>query len=259
MPFIDYHQQLFYQAKGEGVPVVLLHGFCEDHSVWQFLFDAVSGCQLISLDLPGFGQSGVALTPDLSHMADLVALLLRKMDIEKCILIGHSMGGYISLAFAEKYGHMLKGLGLVHSSPYADTAEKKDKRTKEQKFIRSNGHQLYVAQLIPKLFASTFGDNAVINQLVTNAQAYTVEGIIDGLEAMKRRPDRSEILRQLKCPVLCLAGKEDIVVSLEKSLAFACLPERSMMHFLPQVGHMGMFEATEKCREIITEFISLCR
>ncbi len=260
MPIFTFHSpDIFYQINGKGLPVVLLHGFCEDHRVWEMFYDRFSDCQLICIDLPGFGQSTLANIPDLMHYADMIAALLRKIDVNKCILIGHSMGGYISLAFAEKYEHMLLGLGLFHSSPYPDAASKKEKRNKEIQFIERNGHQPYIAQIIPKLFPTDYPADPIINQLINRAQQYNLKGIQHGLEAMMNRPDRSLILENLSCPFLVVAGEKDIVVPINKSIQFASLPDISVMHFLPDVAHMGMFEVPEKCVDIFAEFIDFCR
>ncbi len=260
MPVFTYNSTgIFYRSSGRGQPLVLLHGFCEDHSVWEFLYDYNLQGQLIVIDLPGFGQSERAARADLMEMADGVAALLKHLDSQNVILIGHSMGGYVSLAFAEKYGSLLSGLGLVHSSPYADTDAKKEKRQKEIAFIDRHGPAPYVAELLPKLFPSGFAEKAMIQQLIKKTQQYTPEGIQSGLKAMMKRPDRSQVLQEIGCPVLVLAGGKDIVVPIEKSLAFAHLPDRVSMHFLPDVAHMGMFESPTRCREIIVEFIRFCQ
>ncbi|MFK7810131.1 MAG: alpha/beta fold hydrolase [Saprospiraceae bacterium] len=260
MPIATFHSPaVFYQTNGTGLPVVFLHGFCEDHRVWEPFYNSFKDCQMIYIDVPGFGHSTRAAVPDLGHMADVVVLLLEKLNIEKCILIGHSMGGYIGLAFAEKYSHMLMGLGLVHSSPFADDKKKKAQRLKEKKFISKYGSEKYIAELIPKLFTKKYAFSKITKQLIERAQQYAHVGIQDGLVAMMNRPDRSNILKNIDCPVLIIAGEEDGVIPMEKSLAFSAFPKVCSMHFLPKVAHMGMFEATAKCRKIMDDFITYCR
>jgi pimeloyl-ACP methyl ester carboxylesterase len=250
---------VFYQTNGSGLPVVFLHGFCEDHRVWEGFYNSFPVCEMICIDLPGFGHSTRAAISDLGHYADIVAALLQSKGIEKCVLIGHSMGGYIGLAFAEKYGDMLLGLGLIHSSPFADDKKKKAQRLKEKKFISIQGHETYVAELIPKLFTKKFAGSKVLKQLISQAQQYAPDGIQDALVAMMNRSDRSEVLKKIACPVLVLAGEKDIVIPMEKSLAFSVYPNTSSIHFLRNVAHMGMFEASDQCRQIIADFIAYCR
>lgn len=250
---------VFYTKNGTGLPVVFLHGFCEDHRIWKSFSNSFSGCQMICIDSPGFGHSNQAAVPDMGHMADIVVALLDELGIEKCILLGHSMGGYISLAFAEKYEQRLLGLGLIHSSPYADDKKKKAQRLKEHKFIEKYGTEIYISELIPKLFPKKYASSKIVKQLILQAQQYTPEGIKDGLIAMMNRKDRSAVLKKISCPVLIIAGEEDAIIPLDKSLSFSAYPNICSMHFLPKVAHMGMFEATKKCHKIISDFITYCR
>ncbi|MFT4666742.1 MAG: pimeloyl-ACP methyl ester carboxylesterase [Polaribacter sp.] len=260
MPVFTFNSPtIFYQTNGRGLPVVFLHGFCEDHRIWEPFFDSFPDTQMICIDTPGFGHSTRAAVPDLGHMADLVAALLKKMGIDKCILMGHSMGGYISLAFAEKYGDMLMGLGLIHSSPYADGKKKKAQRLKEKKFVGRHGSENYVAELIPKLFPKKYANPKIVKQLISQGQQYAPEGIQDALVAMRNRTDKSTVLEIINCPVLIIAGEEDAVVPIEKSLAFSAYPNTCSMHFLPKTAHMGLFEKPKKCRQIINDFIVFCR
>ena len=113
--------------------------------------------------------------------------------------------------------------------------------------------------MIPKLFPKKYATSKIVKQLISQAQQYAPKGIQDGLVAMMNRPDRSAVLEKIACPVLIIAGKEDAVVPIEKSLSFAAYPGICSMHFLPKVAHMGMFEAPDKCRQIIADFISFCR
>jgi len=260
MPVFTFNSPaIFYQTNGSGLPVVFLHGFCEDHRVWETFYDSFPDVQMVCIDNPGFGHSTRAAVPDLGHMADVVAALLKKMGVNKCILIGHSMGGYIGLAFAEKYADMLMGLGLVHSSPFADDKKKKVQRLKEKRFVGKYGSEKYVGELIPKLFPKKYAKSKIVKQLISQAKQYAPEGIQDALIAMRNRPDRSAVLENIDCPVLIIAGEQDAVVSIEKSLSFSAYPDTCSMHFLPKVAHMGMFEAPKKCRQIINDFIALCR
>ncbi len=260
MPVFTFNSPaIFYQTNGTGLPVVFLHGFCEDHRVWESFFDSFRDTQMVCIDTPGFGHSTRAAVPDVGHMADLVAALLKKMGIDKCILIGHSMGGYISLAFAEKYGEMLMGLGLVHSSPFADDKKKKAQRLKEKKFVGRHGSKKYVAELIPKLFPKKYAKSKLVKQLISQAQQYAPEGIQDALVAMRNRTDKSAVLEKINCPVLIIAGEEDAVIPIEKSLTFSAYPSTCSMHFLPKTAHMSMLENPKKCHQIINDFIALCR
>ena len=252
-------KKLSYKKKGKGLPLIFLHGFGEDSRVWdEFVEKFVEDYKVIRIDLPGFGQSDAGEDMTISKMANGVHAVLEKLEVKQCVLIGHSMGGYVSLAFAERHENMLLGLGMFHSQPFADTEEKKKGRQKGIDFIRKYGHSLYIKQLIPALFAKSFAnDNQVlIERLTFQANQYESEGIIGGLEAMKNRPDRSEGLKKIKCPVLFIVGKEDQAIPEQNSLEQVHLPDVASIHILPKVGHMGMYEAKKKCTKIIKDFIS---
>ena len=260
MPFIKFNtKQIFYQSVGKSNPLVFLHGFCEDSSMWKDFTKEWSD-QIITIDLPGFGQSELLEELSMEMMADIVKKVLDQLKIDTCILIGHSMGGYVGLAFAEKYADHLTGLAMIHSHPFEDSAAKKANRQKSMKFIKQNGTILYVKQLIPQLFAPKFvgSNDFLIHRLIYGASKYSAEAITTSLEAMMKRPDRTEVLKNITCPVLFLIGKEDQVVDYEKSCEQMTLPQIADIHILPKVGHMGTYEATSKTRKIVQEFVGFC-
>ncbi|MBX2875468.1 MAG: alpha/beta hydrolase [Saprospiraceae bacterium] len=251
-----------YETVGKGPAVVLIHGFCEDSRVWEeFSLDLVEEkYKVIAIDLPGFGSSDVWPDVTIADMAGAVHAVLQDLKQDKVIMIGHSMGGYVGLAFAEKHPEMLIGLGMFHSQPYADSEEKKEGRQKGIGFIRRQGSALYVKQLIPALFAPDFvNSNAfLIEKLTFRASKYDAEGIIGGLQAMKNRPDRSQVLENIACPVLFIVGKKDNAIPAEKSMEQTHLPTISSIHILEKVGHMGMFEATKHTQLFVRKFIVFC-
>lgn len=263
MKFTTYkHKQIAYSSEGKGTPIVLLHGFCEDSFVWndykQEIIDA--GYRVICIDLPGFGESEVIEPTSIAANAEVVNTVLDELDVTKIILIGHSMGGYTALAFAEKYPHKLLGMGMFHSHPAADDPEKLEGRRRSIEVVREKGAPLYVKQLIPGFFAEKFArsNTFVVDKLIHRAARYQPEGIIAALEAMANRPDRSEVLRQFKRPVLFIIGKEDQAVPPEPSMAQTTMVETASVLILEGVGHMGMFEATKQTQRAILKFAEFC-
>ncbi len=252
-------QIAFYRSgEGEETPVVLLHGFCEDSRVWDEWLDFLPQRSYLRIDLPGFGNSELLENLSIESMAEAVNAVLEHLNIKKCILTGHSMGGYVSLAFAEKYGEKLTGLCMFHSHPFEDSEDKKAGRLKSVDFIKKNGHILYVRQMIPQLFAYDYskGYQMEVNRLIHNAIHYSPEAIIAALDAMRIRPDRSEVLKNIACPVLFIIGKHDNAVPLELSMAQAHLPKIADIHVFPTVGHMGMFSAQRETAKVFKEFLS---
>lgn len=259
MPTITFqNKKIGFSIQGKGTPIVFLHGFCEDSRMWDDFLTTFSTQKIVRIDLPGFGQSETQAEPSIAKMADAVKAVFDHLKIETCVLIGHSMGGYVSLEFAKKHGEQLLGLGMFHSHPYEDSTEKKVGRAKSIDFIQRNGHIHYIKQVIPSLFAFDFskGYQFEVNKMLYNAAQYSPEGIISALEAMQNRVDNSAILEEIDCPVLFIVGKEDTAVPMEESLNQMALPKIADIHILPSIGHMGMFEAKRKTAKIIKNFLS---
>lgn len=260
MNYFDFGTgKIAYRSTGQGLPVVLLHGFCEDSRMWEEFVENLPAdtYQFICMDLPGHGQSSPVAEASMELFADAVQALADVLSLPPFVLIGHSMGGYVGLAYAERYGSRLQGLGLFHSHPYADSEEKKEGRRKSIAFIEQHGHIVFVKQLIPKLFAPSFANNNsfLIDKLSVRASQSPQVGFVDALQAMIDRPDRSEVLRQLAAPVLFIVGEEDSAIPAEDSMAQLSLPAIASVHILPKVGHMGMFEARRKTHGIVTAFL----
>ncbi|MCF8245647.1 MAG: alpha/beta hydrolase [Saprospiraceae bacterium] len=254
--FFDNNQENGRDA--EGLPVIFLHGFLEDSRLWDEWLPLLPARRYICIDLPGAGSSELIENLTMESMAGAVAAVVEHLGIEKFVLMGHSMGGYVSIAFAEKWGEKLAGLCLFHSHPFEDSEEKKASRLKSVEFIHKNGHVIYVRQAIPQLFIYDYskGYQSEVNRLIHNAVYFKPENIIATLDAMRLRRDRSEVLRNIDCPVLLLIGKHDTAVPLELSMAMTPLPKQASIHVFPTVGHMGMFSASRETAKVFREFLA---
>lgn len=253
---------MHHTTRGSGTPVVLLHGFCEDSRIWddwqQLLLDA--GLQVVTIDLPGFGQSTTEPRASIRDMAAMVVEVLDSLLLEKVVLVGHSMGGYVGLAFAEAYADRLLGLSLFHSHPYADTPDIWALREKSIAFIKRYGHALYVKQTIPNIFAPRFRrDNTfLLEKLSLRAVQYPSDGLTTALAAMAQRPDRSQVLSELEVPVQMIVGSEDQTLPPEKSIQQLALPIVADVQILSGVGHAGMLEAPAVTAKQVIGFVDFC-
>jgi pimeloyl-ACP methyl ester carboxylesterase len=250
--------KLSYQVYGQGRSVILVHGFGEEANVWDGLISHLKDrYQLIVPDLPGTGDS--AMIPDMSiaGMAETIHTIVHAEELHTCTVIGHSMGGYITLAFAEKYWNHLAAYGLFHSTSYADTEEKKATRRKGMAFIREHGAFEFLKTATPNLFSpKTKEENiALIEKQIAGLSRLTPESLVAYYEAMIGRPDRTHVLRQTRVPVLFIIGKSDMAVSPDDSLQQSHLPEISYIHLLAHSGHMGMLEEPAACNRILDEFL----
>ncbi|HCL06523.1 MAG TPA: alpha/beta hydrolase [Chitinophagaceae bacterium] len=274
---------LHYTIYGEGIPVVLLHGFGEDSSIWNRQVEVLQDhCRLIVPDLPGTGSSHwnavngewsmlnkgqnphspftidhSGLTPSIDSLADSIQHLLLQENIQSCYLLGHSMGGYISLAFAERFPSMLKGFGLIHSTAFADSDEKKKNRLRGIELMKQYGGYSFLKTTFPNLFGEAFKKTnpEAIEQLIEQAAGFSTPSLQAYYYAMMNRPDRTHVLKGNPLPVLFVLGTEDVAAPLNDVLQQTHLPLISYIHILDGVGHMGMWESTERLNELLISFI----
>lgn len=256
------NQEGAYWAEGQGKPVILIHGFGEDHSVWehQIAFLRMYNRVLVP-DLPGTGESPLTEGLSIESMAEFVYAILVEEGISQITMIGHSMGGYVALAFAEKYPHLLEGLGLFSSTAKPDSAEKKEARQKSIRMIGQYGSEAFLRQTLPTMFSESFRNKqpASVENFVTNALSIGKESLIAYYEAMMARPDRTAILKEIKVPVLFFIGKDDAAIPLNNILEQVTLPATVSIHVFEQVGHMGLLEVYEESNLILHHFIAFCQ
>lgn len=251
-------KDLFYELSGSGSVVVLLHGFAEDATVWkeqiQFLEKDFT---VLAPHFPGSGPSPLADDVSMEHLAESVYFLLQSENIFSCSMIGHSMGGYVTLAFVEKYPSLLNGFGLFHSTAYADSEEKKETRRKSISFIREHGPDEFLKTTIPNLYSVNVNEQnkALIQQHLKQTSYFTAASLIAYYEAMILRPDRTDVLKQNKLPILFVLGRGDNIVPLHQGLQQSHLPETAYVHVLEQSGHMGMQEEPGKSNRILKNFL----
>lgn len=252
-------KKVAFRVQGEGAPLVLLHGLCEDSTIWDDFSEDLPDFKVILIDLFGFGQSECLPNNSIDAMAESVKAVLDHLQVAQAVVVGHSMGGYVATAFCKLYPQATLGLGLFHSHPFDDSPEKKAERYKAIEFIERNGHILYVKQLIPKLFAHLFAtsNEFLMNSLIFKASKYTAETIIEAQKAMIHRGDQSDVVRQAKCPVLFIIGKQDTTVPYDMSLPQTILPTVADVHILPKVAHMGIFTAKDETVKAVRQFVHL--
>ena len=256
--------RIFYRVAGKGKPIILIHGFGEDGEIWNEQVDHLKdNFRVIIPDIPGSGRSAIDSwqpTIGIEEHAEFIKAITDEEKIKMCTIIGHSMGGYITLAFAEKYPEMLTAFGLVHSTAFADSEEKKLARLKSIEFIKSNGAYEFLKTSVPGLFMRHDGSqpsDTCIKILIEKSKSFTVEALAQYYQAMIDRPDRTAVLKNAGCPVLFIIGEYDMAVPFQQGLQQSYLPARSHINILRNSAHMGMLEETKKVNEILVEFLNL--
>lgn len=259
--YISYNDaSIHYTLIGDGLPVMFVHGFAEDSSVWEKQIAFLKNdYKLIIPDLPGTGQSTI-LKNERIYVEDYAAgikAILDAENIDQCIMIGHSMGGYITLAFAEKYPANLLAFGLFHSSAYADDEAKIEVRRKAIGFIRENGAEAFLKTSIPGLFFDAELSKDDIDCLLKKGNNFSPAALIQYYEAMIARPDRTILLKDSTTAVLLIIGQHDKAIPFNLSLEQAKMAAHSYIHILRNSGHMGMLEESDKVNSILAEFLQL--
>jgi pimeloyl-ACP methyl ester carboxylesterase len=250
-------RQVNYKVEGSGPTLVLLHGFLENLHIWDDFSNALSKLnKVISVDLPGFGKTEVfSDNHPMEFMADVVHAVLQEEKVNQCLLAGHSMGGYVSLAFAEKYSGLLKGLILFHSHASADSDEVKANRSRTIEVVKQD-HQRFIINFIPLLFAEENVEQYAekIDALKEMSLKTTKEGVIAALAGMRDRKDQKELLTKVAFPVLFIVGKKDSRISMETIQPQLFLPKHSEALILENVGHMGFIEARKETLRTLSHF-----
>jgi pimeloyl-ACP methyl ester carboxylesterase len=251
---------LQYRVLGEGPPVLLIHGFGEDGDVWRYQVAALQNrFRLIVPDLPGSGASAFSeACGSIDAMASAMRELLDAEGVVQAAVLGHSMGGYIALAMTEFFPQRVGALGLVHSTAFADSDEKKAARRKGIEFIKTHGTALFLAQTIPNLFAPFYvsTNKSVVEELVARGNQFSANALIHYYEAMMARPDRTVFLRGAPMPVLWLMGVLDGAVPFSDSIKQAHLAAISYIHILKNAAHMGIWEEKDKVNGMLSEFLA---
>jgi pimeloyl-ACP methyl ester carboxylesterase len=252
-------KNISYRMIGKGNAVVLLHGFGEDSTIFNHQIDFLKDdCLLIVPDLPGSGLSELNEQLDsIDAFATCIHALLQHQNIDQCIMLGHSMGGYITLSFAALFPSFLNKFGLIHSTAYADSEEKKINRRKGIDLMNEYGSYAFLKNTIPNLFAEKYKKNYPdkIEALIELSHQFSKDALIQYYNIMMLRQDKTTVLKSSKIPVLFIMGTDDIAVPIDDILQQTILPDISYIHILQEVGHMGMWEATHQLNRRLLDFV----
>tara|TARA_R110001592_G_scaffold99005_2_gene282216 strand:- start:2778 stop:3566 length:789 start_codon:yes stop_codon:yes gene_type:complete len=248
-----------FTDSGKGKTVVFLHGFLEDKSIWSSIIKQIanSTTRVITIDLLGHGATDcLSYVHTMEEMAEAVEAVLTHLKIRKAYFVGHSLGGYVSLAYAEKNPDNLKGLCMFHSSARADSVEKKKDRDRAIKVVKKNKN-LFINEAIPNLFNTNYKPfKRAINQIKKIALFTSNQGVVAALEGMKIRLDREVILNFAPYPVLFIIGKHDNILPYKDLIIQAQLPEKGSYVLLENVGHAGFYEDEEATIKALKAFLS---
>lgn len=251
--------EISHQESGKGTPIVLLHGFCETSQIWdEFVPRLSDNFKVLCPDLPGFGKSKMPSVPfSINDVAAQVASWIHDMDLRKPVIIGHSLGGYVALAIANKNENTLGGIGLFHSTALPDNEEKKANRNKVIEFVNRNGVQAYIDTFVSGLFYSK--DSPEVKKAHAILSQARQEALTGYVAAMRDRADQTVLIARFTRPILFLCGANDELIPVESIQKQAKMAQKAILKILPETGHMGMLEAPAKSAREVAQFVSLCQ
>lgn len=254
---LDYKGiNIFYTDEGKGKTIVLLHGFLENASMWSpFIPVLLQKNRVITIDLLGHGKTGcLGYVHSMELMAETVETLLKHLNIKNSTIIGHSMGGYVALAFAEKNPDAINGLCLMNSTANADTLEKQENRDRAILAVKQN-HKTFIRMAIANLFRpknrTLFSEE--INNVIEEAQQTPLQGIIAALEGMKIRKNRDPLFHSVSYKRMMILGQKDPVLDY-KSLVSQIKDTAIELVEFPD-GHMSYIENKDEFLQKIVHFI----
>jgi len=260
MNFNFKNTNIHYIVSGKGKAIVLLHGFLENLTMWNDVSNVLSTkYKVICIDLLGHGKSeNHGYVHTMSDQAEMVKAVLNHLNLRKYILIGHSMGGYISLAFAKIYSKNVKGLCLMNSTALPDSTEKKLNRDRAITAVKQN-HKTFVRIAIPMLFSEE--NRAIfpneIKQITNEALQISKQGIIASLEGMKIREDLSSTYKSSSFPLHMIIGKQDPALEYSKLISQTKNTKVQVTEF-PD-GHMSHIENQTELIQALSLFIKDCK
>jgi len=246
-------------ATSKGTTIVLLHGFLENASMWNEISSELSKRnRIVTIDLLGHGRSDcLGYLHSMELFSETVEAVLKQLRIRKCIVIGHSLGGYVALAFAERNPQKIKGLCLLNATSNEDDQERKQLRTRANMMIQNN-----FTNMVRMSFTNLFSEVSRVNYAdeikngLDEALKTSVQGYIAGQEGMKLRPNRNHVLAKNDFKKMIITGRKDPVLDIQKSIEEAEKTNSKLIIF-PD-GHMSHIENFEKLIIVLKNFIRDC-
>lgn len=245
-----------YSDSGKGTAVVLLHGFLENQTMWKDLHSELSKKnRIITIDLLGHGKTeSMGYVHSMEENAKVVQAILSHLRIRKVILVGHSMGGYVALAFAELFSQKMKGLVLLNSTSFEDSSERKKNRDRAIKAVKKD-YETFIRLSIANLFSPDNRDqlSTTIEQVKIQALKTPLQGIVASLEGMKIRKERAFILQSSSYPKLLILGKKDPVLNYDENSEQLINTDVELVTF-PD-GHMSHVENRKELQKVLMDFL----
>ncbi len=249
--------KMMFTDEGQGMPLVFVHGFPLSRGAWQKQVEALkSSYRVIAPDLRGLGESEARVgTNTMTQLADDTHALLKQLNTGRIVLIGHSMGGYVALAFARQHPEMLRGLVLVGTKAGADSAEAAAGRRATAEKVKIEGSSVVVNPMAPKMLAASNSDQTMAQHVRGFMERSQPQGVIGALLGMAEREDSTPHLAQLKMPTLIIAGADDTIIPSGESEKLASAVNGARLEMIPNAGHLVAFEKADEFNRVLREWL----
>lgn len=251
--------ELAYDDVGTGQPLLFVHAFPLNRTMWAPQVSAlVERCRCVAADLRGFGDSSAAPPYSMSQYADDLALLLDQLRIERTVLVGCSMGGYVAFEFWRRHRDRVRAMVLADTKSGADADEALERRRKLIDVARSDGAtavaNLQIAGIVGKTTREKHPDSYdAVHRMMAQAR---VDGIVGALEAMMARPDSTPTLSTIDVPTLIVVGEEDVLTPPKDARALQAGIAGSTLEIIEQAGHLSSVERPAAFNHVLTEFLA---
>jgi pimeloyl-ACP methyl ester carboxylesterase len=248
-----------YCDEGAGVPVIFIHAFPLNQSMWDEQLAALKNhCRVITIDLRGFGESDVPAGPYyMDQMASDVRGLMKALDIDRAVLAGLSMGGYVSLAFYRSYPEAVRGLVLADTRATDDATEARERRLKSAERAEREGARAIADDMTPLLLGRSTAESRpdIVGRVRAMIEANSPRAIAAAQRGMAERRDSTAILAGIDFPTLILVGAEDALTPVAEAEALRDATPGSRMHVIEGAGHLSNLEQPAQFNSILIEFI----
>jgi pimeloyl-ACP methyl ester carboxylesterase len=251
--------EIGYDDAGSGTPLVLIHGFPHDRTLWSpQLHGLIDRARCVAVDLRGFGTSSAAPPWNMDRFADDIAALMDVLRIPRAVVGGLSMGGYVALAFWRRHRDRVRGLILANTRAAADSPEAREKRSAMIELARERGVAAVVDAMLPGMVGKTTREKnpdvvEVVREMMVSASS---DGVIGGLEAMRERPDSTGTLATIDVPVLVVTGDEDALIPVSDARALHAAIGGSRLEVIAGAGHLSNLERPAAFNHVVSEFLA---
>ena len=248
-----------YDEGGSGTPVLFIHGFPHNRTLWTPQLQGLTiQARCIAPDLRGFGETTVAAPYSMERYADDLALLLDVLHIDRAVVAGLSMGGYIAFAMWRQHPQRVRGLVLCNTRPGADSAEAREKRRGMMALARERGSAAIADAMMTGMLGKTTRERRpeITNSVHRMISSSPVEGVVGALQAMMERPDSTPTLATINVPTLIVTGDEDTIIPVDEARAMHAAIRGSSLEIISGAGHLSNLERPAAFNHVFSEYLA---